>query len=168
MRQTQPMPIYIIEENHFGQVIQQALMRMPTAAIDPDNETHQRTYAVTERHHAERRVGSGDQDKNHEMVHFLQNPVDPGGNIKGMIECAGSVEQDHAGDEYCHGGCADRISCPMSPNQQRSGPGSCGNNADKMSDRTSPDLSKKVSAFLWRVYKQYPYRFLTFIHEQSF
>ena len=33
MRQTQPMPIYIIEENHFGQVIQQALMRMPTAAI---------------------------------------------------------------------------------------------------------------------------------------
>ena len=25
---------YIIEENHFGQVIQQALMRMPTAAID--------------------------------------------------------------------------------------------------------------------------------------
>ncbi len=34
MRQTQPMPIYIIEENHFGQVIQQALMRMPTAAID--------------------------------------------------------------------------------------------------------------------------------------
>ena len=35
------------------------------------------------------------------MVHFLQNPVDPSGNIKGMIECAGSVEQDHAGDEDC-------------------------------------------------------------------
>ena len=81
------------------------------------------------------------------MVHFLQNPVDPGGNIKGMIECAGSVEQDHAGDEDCHGGCADRISCPMSPNQQRSGPGSCGNNADKMSDRTSRIFQKRFLRF---------------------
>ena len=33
--------------------------------------------------HAERRVGSGDQDKDHHMVHFLQNPVDMGGNIEG-------------------------------------------------------------------------------------
>lgn len=125
------MPIYIIEENPFRTGDPAGFDEDADSGDGPDDETHQRAYAVTERHHAERRVGSGDQDKNHEMVHFLQNPVDPGGNIKGMIECAGGVEQDHAGDEDCHGGCADRISCPMSPNQQRSSPGSCGNNADK-------------------------------------
>ena len=57
------------------------------------------TGAISENDQADRRIGSGDQDKDHHMVDLPENLVYMLGNIKGMVDGAGRVKKDHADDK---------------------------------------------------------------------
>lgn len=87
------MAIYIIEENHLGQVTQQAFNSMPTLAI-PILRQKCVAHPSAKDNQTDRCVGSGDQHKDHHMVYLPENTERPASDIQRMIGGAGTVKKN--------------------------------------------------------------------------
>ncbi len=70
---------------------------------DPDQGQQRPADAAAQHHYADRGVGTRDQDEDHHVVDLAQHAVHLRGNVKGMVNGAGRVQQDHAGGENGQG-----------------------------------------------------------------
>ena len=52
----------------------------------------------------DRGVGAGNQYKDHHVIQLAEDPEIFSRQVYGVISGAGPIQQDHAGDEDCHGG----------------------------------------------------------------
>ena len=81
-----------MEENHLGQVIQKALIKIPRTAMIQTSPSR----LISQYDQAYGRVGSCNEHKDHHVVDLSQQLVDFWGNIQRVVDGAGSIEADHA------------------------------------------------------------------------
>ena len=103
----------------------------------PDQGEQAPAGFITQDNHADRGVGSGNQNENHHMVKLAQFFIDLRRDIQSMVNGAGSIEKNHAGNE--NGKCShmDGAGFPGRFKQQRRSGKSRGKHCDKMGNGTS-------------------------------
>ncbi len=89
--------------NPFGAINPDGIEDYTDDCDEPDEGQESEADRIAQDDQAYRSVGSCDQNENHHVIDLFKHLIDMVGDIQGMINGAGSVEQDHADDEDGNG-----------------------------------------------------------------
>ena len=147
--QSQPIPMYITEETHFGQVTQKNLNSIPSTATIQTAMRSRIPGLSRNGNQAHRGIGAGNQYEDAHVVQTFQPMVANFIQIKCVIGCAGAVQQNHAQHENAHGNQRPkRCTAEGSVNQKERGGDDGHQESDKMSQRTDGIFGAEYRAVL--------------------
>ena len=102
---------------------------------------------VAQDDHADRGVGSGNEDEDHHVIDFPQQPVDLRRDVQGVIDGAGAVKPHHAEDKDGQGCDMHLPFAPPRLEKKGSGCGSSQQHGNKMGDGAAGILDSERPFF---------------------